>query len=210
MKNRRVSLRIVVVVTCSLLSCTRNDPERFFPNIEISALTKYFPLEVGAQWIYKSSLKGLAHHPKRIHTILSLNELGYRVRCDSVWDEHGIAHNVLKEIVYYRPRKEGVEILDDSGRHEGFMLRTPYSVGTSWEMSIGADSLEMRYTILDTAAKAEVPGGTFDKCLLVECIPMGKLGALSPGDDSILRFAPHVGLVSYQNSKYVLSFYSIR
>lgn len=168
---RLVGLLLAAVMASVLVACATAAPSTAAGPLRAK---DYVPLAVGNRWEYRIS-PAPPDEPTGQVEILSVDDAGFYV------DNHGAR---------LAPRTDGVF---DGAR---FILQEPIEAGHEW-IAVPEPNAVERFRIVSTTTTAQVPAGTFDRCVEVEATQ--EMRHPATGQRATLTmtwtYAPRVGLI---------------
>ena len=152
-----------------------------------SSVVDYYPLGVGAAWVYQVHIEG-KDEPANMQVLVSGlsgdKNSERQIYLLSILDESLPPESRIDEPVSYEVRNtEGIYCL----KCGGFLLKGPIAIGNEWPA--GQEKTSARYRITSTDATVDVDGKNIHECLAIELID------LIQGRRIEFFYAPNVGPV---------------
>lgn len=168
----------------------------------------YLPLTEGLVWEYQNKFFDLKSRDqiaqaKAIKKNLAATELqGTRVvpQVFSSYQPDNVLRQETRSFIakdsagfYVFARQAGPDKKPEITATKYYILKFPLTKGASWQQE--AEGFTLQDTIEATDASVQVPGGTFNNCLLVKKLYVNPKNPGKPMQEALFWFAPEVGNV---------------
>jgi hypothetical protein len=170
-----------------------------------SSATEYFPLKVGNLWLYKNPSSSLETDQK--WEVISKNSRDIYI----IREDHYNPSDTITSYIYLKADDNGIGWYDDNNNKNGYLMKLPYDVNNSWEVSTSSNDAKLRFTITqkNVIYNTEYGNYTYDNCLVVKYVIVNSDGSIDAEDDFIFVYSKDIGLVAMEEGNRYCKFYSL-